>query len=356
MDELLQMFKELTEAPGVPGFEQPVRSVMQRYLEPVSSVATDHLGSIVATKTGAAAAPRIMLAGHMDEIGLMVTRITDEGFLKFQPLGGWFDQVMLAQRMTVLTRQGEITGVIGSKPPHLLSAEQRKKPVEKKDMFIDIGAASADEARAMGVRPGDPVLPICPFTVMKNEKMLLAKAWDDRAGCAIVIEVMRRLAGTEHPNTVFGVGTVQEEVGLRGAQTATHMVEPDIGIALDVGIAGDTPGVTADEAQSKLGKGPCLLLYDATLVAHPRLRDFILDVAASIDIPVQFDAMPQGGTDAGRMHLWGKGVPAVAFGVPVRYIHSHAAVLHKDDLTQAVDLLVAVIERLDQAALDAIRG
>lgn len=208
----------------------------------------------------------------------------------------------------------------------------------------------------MGVRPGDPVLPICPFTVMKNEKMLLAKAWDDRAGCAIVIEVMRRLAGTEHPNTVFGVGTVQEEVGLRGAQTATHMVEPDIGIALDVGIAGDTPGVTADEAQSKLGKGPCLLLYDATLVAHPRLRDFILDVAASIDIPVQFDAMPQGGTDAGRMHLWGKGVPAVAFGVPVRYIHSHAAVLHKDDLTQAVDLLVAVIERLDQAALDAIRG
>src|SRR5438105_11424676 len=181
MDQTLQMMKELTEAPGVPGQEGPVREVMARYLAPLGEIISDNLGSIVAYKSGQGVnpdnAPRVLLAGHMDEVGFLVTMIDDDGFLKFQTLGGWWEQVMLAQRVTVQTHKGDLVGVFGSKPPHILSADDRKKMVEKKDMFIDIGVMSKEEAKEAGVRPGDPIIPICPFTVMANEKMLLAKAW-----------------------------------------------------------------------------------------------------------------------------------------------------------------------------------
>src|SRR5690606_16329936 len=169
------------------------------------------------------------------------------------------------QRVTVVTRKGEITGVVGSKPPHILTPEQRKKPVDIKDMYIDIGASSKAEAEEWGVRPGDMVVPYFEFTVMNNEKMLLAKAWDNRIGCAIVIDVLKKLRETEHPNIVYGVGTVQEEVGLRGAKTSAQKVAPDIGFSLDVGIAGDTPGISEKEALSKLGDGPQIILYDASM-------------------------------------------------------------------------------------------
>ncbi|HUP27887.1 MAG TPA: peptidase M28, partial [Chloroflexia bacterium] len=210
MDETLQMLKELTEAQGVPGQEGPVREVMARYLSPSGEIITDNLGSIVARKAGSAGddAPKILIAGHMDEVGFLVTMITDEGFLKFQTLGGWWEQVMLAQRVTIKTRKGDITGVFGSKPPHILSADDRKKIVDKKDMFIDIGVMSKEEAMEVGVRPGDPVIPICPFTVMANEKMLLAKAWDNRFGCAVAVETLKQI-GEDHPNVLYAGATVQ---------------------------------------------------------------------------------------------------------------------------------------------------
>src|SRR5699024_1383064 len=157
------------------------------------------------------------------------------------------------QRVTIKTKNGNLTGVIGSKPPHILSPEARKKPVDIKDMFIDIGAANKEEAEQFGVRPGDSVIPYFELIQMNNEKMLLAKAWDNRIGCAIAIEVLKQLKGEKHPNTVYGVGTSQEEVGLRGARTSAHMIEPDIAFGVDVGIAGDTPGISDKEADSKLG-------------------------------------------------------------------------------------------------------
>lgn len=177
-----------------------------------------------------------MVAGHLDEIGFMVSSIDDKGFLSFQTVGGWWEQVMLAQRVTVMTRGGNIPGVIGSKPPHILKPEARKKSVDKKEMFIDIGASSKEEALEFGVRPGDFVVPVCEFTVMKNEKYLMAKAWDNRIGCAIAIDVLRGLRGVNHPNTVYGVGTIQEEVGLRGARTSAHLIQPDIGFGVDVAL------------------------------------------------------------------------------------------------------------------------
>lgn len=354
LDETLQMLKDLTDAPGVPGFEREVRLVMERYLEPLAEVSRDRLGSVIGRKQGTADGPRIMIAGHLDEVGFMVSLITEEGYLRFQPLGGWWDQVLLSQRVVIKTRKGDVIGVIGSKPPHVLSPEERKKVVEKKDMFIDIGAESKEDAMAMGVRMGDPIIPVSEFTVMNNEKYLLAKAWDNRVGCALAIDVLRRLQDVDHPNTVYGVGTVQEEVGLRGAQTSSFAVEPDVGIALEVSIAGDMPGMKPEEAQSKLGGGPTLLLYDATLIPNVKLRDLFIDTAEEENIPLQFDAMPGGGTDAGRMHLFGRGAAAICLGVPTRYIHSHVGIMHRDDYEAAARLLTAVVKRLDADQVAAL--
>lgn len=354
MDETLNMLKELTDAPGVPGYEREARLVMEKYLQPLAEVTRDRLGSVIGRKEGAADGPRIMLAGHLDEVGFMVSLITDDGFLRFQPLGGWWDQVLLSQRVVIKTHKGDVIGVIGSKPPHVLSPEERKKVVDKKDMFIDIGAESKDDAVEMGIRLGDPIIPVGEFTVMNNEKYLLAKAWDNRIGCALAIDALKHLQDVDHPNTVFGVGTVQEEVGLRGAQTSSFIVEPDVGIALEVSIAGDMPGMKPEEAQSKLGGGPTLLLYDATLIPNIKLRDLVIATAAEENIPLQFDAMPGGGTDAGRMHLFGRGAAALCLGVPTRYIHSHVGILHRDDYDATVRLLVALVRKLDADTVEAL--
>ncbi|MFS0636357.1 M42 family metallopeptidase [Mesobacillus foraminis] len=353
LDETLTMLKDLTGARGIPGNEREVREVMTKYIAPYSDeLTTDGLGSLIA-KQGENG-PKIMVAGHLDEVGFMVTNIDEKGFLRFQTVGGWWSQVMLAQRVTVVTRKGDVTGVIGSKPPHILSPEARKKPVEIKDMFIDIGAVSKEEAEEWGVRPGDMVVPYFEFTVMNNEKMLLAKAWDNRIGCAIAIDVMRQLKNEKHENIVYGVGTIQEEVGLRGARTSAQLIQPDIAFGVDVGIAGDTPGVSNKEAMGKMGDGPQIILYDASMVSHKGLREFVTDVADELKIPYQFDALPGGGTDSGAIHTSNRGVPSLSITIATRYIHSHAAMLHRDDYENAVKLIVEVIKRLDRETVDRI--
>ncbi len=351
MEHSLRLLKELTEAPGVPGHEVHVAKVIEENLEGFAEVSRDKLGSVVAKKQGSTSSPKVMLAAHMDEVGMMVTSVTKEGVLRFIPLGGWWDQVMLAQRVSVKTARGDLPGVIGSKPPHILPPDERKKVVEKKDMFIDIGAADEAEAKELGVRPGDPVVPVSPFTPMAGGKVIMAKALDDRVGCALMIEALQRLREREHPNTVYGVGTVQEEVGLRGAKTSVSIVEPDVGIALEVAIAGDTPGIKEHEAQSKLGGGPVILLYDASMIPNLRLRDLAVEVAESLDIPYQFDVMTGGATDAGHIHLYASGVPSIVLGVPTRYIHSHVGVLNMDDYRNTVKLLTELLARLDESTV-----
>lgn len=356
LDPTLTMLKELTDANAISGHEKEARDVMEKYLkQSASNVYTDHLGSIIGEKIGAENGPKIMVAGHLDEVGFMVTRIDSKGFIYFQTIGGWWSQVMLAQRVTIMTKEGNLTGVIGSKPPHILPPEARKKPVDIKDMFIDIGASSKEEAEEFGVRPGDSIVPYFEFTQMKNEKMLLAKAWDNRIGCAIAIEVLDQLKDEDHPNIVYGVGTVQEEVGLRGARTSAHLIQPDIAFGVDVGIAGDTPGVSDKDADSKLGEGPQIILYDASMISHKGLRDLVIETAEANDIPFQYATMAGGGTDSGAIHLTADGVPALSITIATRYIHSHAAMLHRDDFENAVKLIVEVIKKLDQETLKTIR-
>jgi putative aminopeptidase FrvX len=351
MNERLQMFKELTEVAGAVGFEGKVKDTLHKWIEPFAdSTTTDGLGSLVAVKNGTSNGPKIMIAAHLDEVGFMVTQISKDGFLKFMPLGGWWGQVLLAQRVRVVTRTKEIIGVIGSKPPHILSAADRQKPIEMTDMFIDIGASSKEEAEEFGVRPGDFIVPECPFTVMENPKLMMAKAWDNRIGCAILVEVFKRLQNEQHANTVFGVATVQEEVGLRGAQTSANMIQPDIAFSIDVGVARDTPGIQSD-IPAKMGDGPQIVLLDKTMVPHVGLRNYVIDLAEKYQIPFQYESMSSGGTDAGTIHLTGNGVPSLAITIATRYIHSHASIIHYDDFENSVNLFVELIKNLNATTI-----
>ncbi|RNB90337.1 M42 family peptidase [Brevibacillus fluminis] len=356
MDQRLQMFRELTEAPGAPGREGAVRRIMRGYVEPYADeILHDNLGSLIAKKTGIADGPKIAIAGHLDEVAFMVTQITEDGYIKFQPLGGWWAHVVLAQRVQIQTKDGFVDGVIGSVPPHLMTLEARRKMVEVKDMFIDVGAFNKKEAEEFGIRPGDAIIPVCPFTVMKNPKLLMAKAWDNRMGCAVVVDALKQLQTEQHPNTVYGIATVMEEVGTRGAGTAARLIQPDIAFAIDVGIAGDTPGINRNQANTKMGGGPELCLYDARMIAHQGLLQLVMDTAVEEGIPYQLTTIPGGGTDAGPMHTTGNGVPSLAISVPARYIHSHASIIHYDDYENLVKLIVAVLNRLDRETVEKLR-
>lgn len=353
MDELAMLLKILTEAHGVPGYETEIREVMRRLLEGVGEVEQDNIGSLICRQ--GENGPRVMLAAHMDEIGFMVKHITPEGFIRFTPLGGWFDQVLLGQRVVIKTHKGDVIGVIGAKPPHLLPPDERKKVVEKKDMYIDIGATSAKEVEEAGVRVGDPIVPLAPFQVLAGGRTYLAKAFDDRVGCAVLVEVLRRLAREGHPNIVYGVATVQEEVGLRGAATSVEKVNPEVALILESDIAGDVPGIKPEESPVKLGGGPTIVVYDARMIPNLRLRDLAVETAQSIGIPVQFSVIEGGATDGGVIHLHKGGVPTLVIGVPARHIHSHGAIVHRNDIEQAIALVTALVQRLDAETVAHLR-
>lgn len=341
----LDLLKELTEASGIPGYEREIADIITRQLKGLTTISYDRLGGVVCTKKGTGDHPKIMLPGHMDEIGFMVTRITDEGFIKFTPLGGWLIQYLLAQRVIIKTSQGDIPGVIGAKPIHLMSEEERKKIPEKKDLYIDIGVSDNKQAIKSGVKPGDPIIPIGPFTRMAGSDYFLAKAWDDRIGCALFIEVIQALKNKQHPNTIFGVGTVQEEVGTRGAHTAVRKVNPDVALVCEVGIGQDMPG--GEKNVGVLGQGPMITIYDRGMIPNLGLRDFIIDTAEKNKIPYQIQALEGGATDGGPIHIHAEGVPCVYIGVPTRYIHSHSGIIHIQDYENTLKLLIEVVRKLD---------
>lgn len=351
MDKTANLLKELTEACGVPGHESEVRAVVRRHLEPSGAVTHDHVGSLICELGGDVERPRVMLAGHMDEIGFMVRHITPEGFLRFLPLGGWSDQVLLGQRVTIQTHRGKVLGVVGAKPPHMLTPEERKKVVEKKDMYIDIGARTRGEVEAAGVRTGDPVVPFADFHILSNPKTYLSKAFDDRVGTALMIQALARLREEPHPNRVFGVATVMEEIGTRGATTSVEAVSPDVALILEADIAGDVPGIPDEQSAVKLGGGPSILLYDARMIPNLKLRDLAMETAREVGIPLQVSLIEGGSTDGGPVHLHRTGVPSLVLAVPARHIHTHSAILHRDDYDRALELLVRLVQRLDAATV-----
>lgn len=348
----LNMFQTLTELQGAPGDEKRVRKYMEEQLSPYADeMIYDNLGGVFGVKHGKG--PRVMVAGHMDEVGFMVTQITDNGMIRFQTLGGWWNQVMLSQRVQVMTDGGIIPGVIGSIPPHLLTEAQRNKPMEIKNMLIDIGADDKEDALQLGVKPGDSIVPICPFTPMANKKKILAKAWDNRYGCGLAIELLKEVQNETLPNELYTGATVQEEVGLRGAATAAHLIQPDIFYALDASPANDMSGSKDEFGQ--LGKGALLRIFDRTMITHPGMREFILDTAETHDIPYQY-FISQGGTDAGRVHIANDGVPSAVIGICSRYIHTSSSIIHVDDYAAAKELLTNLVKTTDQSTVETIRG
>jgi putative aminopeptidase FrvX len=348
-----KLLQELTDAHGIPGFEEEAVAVMKRHLQAADQIKYDKLGSLIAKKKGSSDKPRVMIAGHIDEIGFIVKEITPEGYIRFLPLGGWWGHVALSQRVIVKSSKGNIPGIIGSKPPHILQDEERKKVQEIKDMFIDVGVCDGFDVQSLGVRPGDPIVPDSKFRIMGNKDLYMNKAFDDRIGAAAAVAVINELAGVKHPNTVFGVGTVQEEVGLRGANTAAHVVDPDVAFVADVSLAADGPDASKGSS-ARLGSGPSITVYDGSMIPNRKLRDLVIDTATENKIPFHLAALDRGGTDGGRIHISRGGVPCIYMGIATRYIHSHTGVIHKSDFENLVRLIVEVIKKLDSRAVKSL--
>ncbi len=338
--------EKLSNAWGVTGRESEVKELMIRLMTPYADeIVTDKLENVIAIKKGKKKSPKIMLAAHMDEVGLMVKNITKEGFLQFTKMGGIDDRILPAQKVTVLSRKAVFPGIIGSKPPHIQKEEDRKKILASDELFIDVGAESKDDVLAMGIAIGDPVGFDVKYTPLGRD-VVMGKAFDNRAGCAAMVEALRLMEKTDC--TVYAVGTVQEEVGLRGAGAAAFNVDPDVAIALDVTIAGDVPGVREYDTTLKIGKGPAVTISDSGLITHPKVLRWLLDSAEEEKIPFQIETGLMGSTDAARIMLTRQGIPSGNISIATRYIHSPAAILSLKDIENSAKLTVAAIQRISK--------
>jgi endoglucanase len=331
-----------------------VAAIMRKHFTGCGEIISDKLGSVIcAQQTSNQQAPKIMFAAHMDEIGFVVQSITKEGYLRILPIGGWSEMMLLGQRVIVRSNGKDIPGVIGSKPVHELKEEERKKIPEFRDLYVDVGASmNFDVKTELKIRPGDPIIPYSPFTELGNS-LYLAKAWDDRIGCAVILELAQKLSNLPHPNNLYFAGTTQEEVGLRGAKTAAAIVNPDIAFAIDVSLSREYPGFVEREVSERLKGGVAILIYDMSMIPHTRLRDFVIDVAEQRKIPYHLTSV-RGGYDTGRIHLHSIGVPSLAIGIPARYIHSHSGIIAEQDFNSAVQLLTEITLQLNQTKINEI--
>ncbi|MCL2173149.1 MAG: M42 family metallopeptidase [Nitrososphaerota archaeon] len=336
--------EKLSNVCGVTGSEAPVRELLSQLLRPyVDELIVDRLENVIAIKKGKQGKPKIMLAAHMDEVGLMVKTITKDGFLQFSKIGGIDDRILPAQKVVVHTKNGVYSGIIGSKPPHVQKVEERSKVLVFDDLFIDVGAESRADAEKMGVSIGNSVSFDTKYVALNNN-LVMGKAFDNRAGCLAMVETLKLLGETDC--TVYAVGTVQEEVGLRGAGTAAFGVDPDIALALDVTVAGDVPGVREYDTSVKTGKGPVLTVSDSGLITHPKILRWLLDTAEEEKIAVQLESGLMGSTDAAKISLTRQGIPSGTISVPTRYIHSPAAVLNMQDIANSAKLAKVAIQKI----------
>ena len=345
----IELLRRLSLAAGPPGTEDEVRGIVRQVLAGVGPMRHDRLGSLTCELRGSADAPRVMLDSHLDEVAFMTQSVSSEGLLAIVALGGWWGHVVLGQRVEVMTEDGRVPGVIGSKPPHFLTAEDRTRVIPVDAMFIDVGASTAKQVAELGIRVGDPIVPAAPFVEMAVEGVVSGKAFDNRAGVALMCEALLDLAERDHPNTVVGVAAVQEELGGRGARVASELVACDVAVVLECAPADDLPG--RSERQGALGHGPQLRYLDPTAISNRRLVRFVRELADAEGIGIQVAVRRSGGTDAAQIQRSHHGVPTVVIAVPARYIHSHAALLDLADYRAARALVVAIVARLDAATV-----
>ncbi len=347
MTDLKALLEKLSNAHGVSGYEGNVRQIIEEEVRPyVDETRTDKMGNLIATRHGSS--PAVMLAAHMDEIGLMVKYVDDKGFARFTKTGGWFDQTLLNQRMILHTENGRVYGVLGSKPPHAIKEEDKNKIIKAEDMFIDFGATSKDDADKIGVKAGTPATSDADLKSLGNDRVT-GKAFDNRAGCAMLIDALRQMRDVKA--TVHAVFTVQEEVGLKGARTSAFGLNPDVALATDVTITGDHPGIEKKDSAIEMGKGPSVTVSDADgrgiIVPQPVLK-WLKEAAESNNIPYQLEVGSGGTTDASAIHLTKEGIPSGVLSMPTRYIHTPVSVLSMNDLEKSAELIARAVEIVDR--------
>lgn len=341
----MELLKRLSEASGVPGREEEIRALIREALEGhVDELRVDRLGNLIARKKGGG--PKVVVAAHMDEIGFLVSHVDEKtGYLRIEPMGGFDPRTLIAKRVVVHTASGPLVGLIGIKPIHILTEEEKKKELKVSDLFVDLGLPG--EKVKERVRLGDPVTLRQDF--LEVGELVSGKALDDRVGVYVGIEALKRLG--EHQADIYFVGTVQEEVGLRGARTSGFAIAPEIGVALDVTLACDMPGVQEHQRITQLGKGVAIKVKDSASISHPGLVRFLAELAEERGIPYQLEILPRGGTDAGGLQLAREGAAVVTLSIPTRYVHSVVEAAHVRDIEAAIDLLAAFLERCHEADL-----
>lgn len=349
----IDLLKNLSDASAVSGDEQEVRQILARELrEHADEITFDGLGSFVARKGNNG--PKVAIVGHMDEVGFMVKHISEQGYIWFDTIGSWWNQSMLNHRVTVRTRRGEkIPGLIGSVAPHALSDKQKQQPMAHEEMFIDIGASSREEVTARGIEIGDFINPEANFARWGEDK-ITAKALDNRAGCALMAELLQAV---NNPNiTLYGIATVEEEVGLRGAQTSAEHVKPDVVIVLDTAVAGDIPGIDPIKFPLKLGSGPAVMLFDKRYFPNQKLVAALKQSSESTGAPLQMCTMKTGATDGGRFNVMGGGRPVVSLCLPTRYLHANSSMISARDYEAAFSVIKHLLMNMNATFIDDLNN
>lgn len=333
----LDLLRELCETPGPPGREDKIREIVRREIGPMcESTEVDNIGNLIGRKKGQGG-PKLMISGHMDEIAFAVTHIDDDGFIRFTTLGGFDPKTLTAQRVVVHGRK-DLIGVMGMKPVHLLSEEEKRKAPKLEDFFIDLGLPKDKVVEEVSI--GDSIT--CQREYVDLGESICAKAFDDRLGVFVMIEALKK--SKEHVVEVYAVASAQEEVGIRGALVAARNIDPEIGIALDVTVANDVPEAKAHERVTRMGKGAAIKVMDSSVVCNPKLVAALKRIAENRGIPYQMEVLTKGGTDTSAIQRAGKGAAAGCISIPTRYIHSVTEMCSKEDLQAAIDLLAAFVE------------
>ncbi|MEB1807937.1 MAG: M42 family metallopeptidase [Bacillaceae bacterium] len=347
---MYDLLKTMTSLHGPCGYEQPVtRWVKETVEELVDELHVDGLGNVTARKKGTAPGPKMIITAHMDEIGFIVKKIEENGLIRFEKLGGHDDRILLAQKVQLRTKTGLLTGVIGTISAHFAKFDDAQKVRNHRQLYIDIGASSKEAVEQLGVEIGNPITWAPSMEFLGNEQTgrIVGKGFDDRAGCAVIIQTLRELQDTDFAGEVVAIFTVQEEVGLRGAQVAARNVEADVAIALDTTAVSDTPEETMDQTLH-LGRGTGVKVIDFSLIAHPVVKEKLLHLAKDKNIQFQHEVFPGIGTDGGAVSLANKGIPTGVLSIPSRYAHSPVEVIDLGDLEATKELLKEFILSLKE--------